>query len=55
MCLLNKEVELTFERRVLYIGGETSKLINFSQCKTNSELDFSLKEDKVSTVFKKPN
>ena len=38
-----------------YIGGETSKLINFSQCKTNSELDFRLKKDKVSTVFKKPN
>ena len=39
----------------LYIGGEASKLINFSQCKTNSELDFRLKKDKVSTVFKKPN
>ena len=39
----------------LYIGGEASKLINFSQCKTNSKLDFRLKKDKVSTVFKKQN
>ena len=39
----------------LYIGGEARKLINFSQCKTNYELDFRLKKDKVSTVFKKPN
>ena len=39
----------------LYIGGEASKLINFSQCKTNSKLDLRLKKDKVSTVFKKPN
>ena len=39
----------------LYVGGEASKLINFSQCKTNSELDFRPKKDKVSTVFKKSN
>ena len=38
----------------LYMGGEASKLINFSQCKKNSELDFTPKKDKVSTVFKKP-